>query len=140
MRQALPRQGAAPSFESLAQEITRDVHPRSLLDELCRLGLATWDEAGDTVALSREAFVRLVNWLVLASGIDPTRALVLSQVGLSFGIPFALIPLIRLTSDNTVMGADVNRRLTTVLGWLVTALVTVLNIALIFLTLGTHPG
>jgi hypothetical protein len=53
----LPRQGAAPSFETLAQAVTRDVHPRSLLDELCRLGLARWDEASDTVALSREAFV-----------------------------------------------------------------------------------
>ncbi len=53
----LPRQGAEPSFETLAQAVTRDVHPRSLLDELCRLGLATWDVAADTVALSREAFV-----------------------------------------------------------------------------------
>jgi len=53
----LPRQGPAPSFESLAHTVTRDVHPRSLLDELCRLGLATWDETSDTVALSREAFV-----------------------------------------------------------------------------------
>ncbi len=54
---ALPRQGAAPSFESLAQCITRDVHPRSLLDELLRLGMATWDEAADTVALTRDIFV-----------------------------------------------------------------------------------
>jgi Family of unknown function (DUF6502) len=54
---ALPRQGPAPSFETLAQEITRDVHPRSLLDELCRLGLATWDEALDVVTLARESFV-----------------------------------------------------------------------------------
>ena len=53
----LPRQGPAPSFETLAQTITRDVHPRSLLDELCRLGLATWDEAADTVAVARDAFV-----------------------------------------------------------------------------------
>ncbi len=53
----LRRQGLAPSFEALAQEVTRDVHPRSLLDELCRLGLATWDEAADTVALARDAFV-----------------------------------------------------------------------------------
>jgi Family of unknown function (DUF6502) len=44
---ALPRQGAAPSFEALAQSVTRDVHPRSLLDELCRLGLARLE--GDTV-------------------------------------------------------------------------------------------
>ena len=53
----LPRQGAEPSFETLAQAVTRDVHPRSLLDELVRLGLASWDEAADTVALSREIFV-----------------------------------------------------------------------------------
>ena len=53
----LPRQGAAPSFEALAQSVTRDVHPRTLLDELCRLGLAEWDAADDTVALQRNAFV-----------------------------------------------------------------------------------
>lgn len=53
----LPRLGPAPSFETLAQAVTRDVHPRSLLDELCRLGLAQWDEAADTVRQSREAFV-----------------------------------------------------------------------------------
>ncbi len=70
---------------------------------------------------------------VLAAGVDPTRALVLSQVVLSFGIPFALIPLIRLTSDPALMGRDVNRRLTTTLGWVVAAVVSVLNAALIYL-------
>ncbi|MDP2006206.1 MAG: DUF6502 family protein [Rubrivivax sp.] len=53
----LPRLGPAPSFETLAQAVTRDVHPRSLLDELCRLGLAAWDETADTVRLSRDSFV-----------------------------------------------------------------------------------
>jgi hypothetical protein len=53
----LPRHGAAPSFETLAQQVTRDVHPRSLLDELVRLGMAQWDEAADTVSLQRETFV-----------------------------------------------------------------------------------
>ena len=56
----LPRQALAdggPSFESLAQAVTRDVHPRSLLDELLRLGLATLDEERDLVKLSRDAFV-----------------------------------------------------------------------------------
>ncbi len=53
----LPRQGAAPSFETLAQAVTRDVHPRSLLDELVRLGLARWDESKDTVNLQRQTFV-----------------------------------------------------------------------------------
>ena len=53
---------------------------------------------------------------------------------LSFGIPFALMPLIRLTSDPALMGDDVNRRLTSALGWAVAALITVLNVALIYLT------
>lgn len=53
----LPRQGPPPSFESLAQSVTRDVHPRSLLEELCRLGLAELDESGERVHLLRSAFV-----------------------------------------------------------------------------------
>lgn len=53
----LPRAGDGPSFESLAHTITRDVHPRSLLDELLRLGLAAHDRERDTVRLVREAFV-----------------------------------------------------------------------------------
>jgi hypothetical protein len=54
---ALPRQGPAPSFEALAQSVTRDVHPRSLLEELCRLGLARHDAERDEVHLLKEAFV-----------------------------------------------------------------------------------
>jgi hypothetical protein len=54
---ALPRQGPAPSFESLAQAVTRDVHPRSLLDELLRLGLAEHDPGSDLVRLVRDGFV-----------------------------------------------------------------------------------
>lgn len=53
----LPRQGAALSFESLAQSVTRDVHPRSLLDELLRLGLAVHDSELDLVSLVQDAFV-----------------------------------------------------------------------------------
>ena len=52
---ALPRQGPAPSFEALAQSVTRDVHARSLLDELVRLGLARMD--GETVHLVHDSFV-----------------------------------------------------------------------------------
>ncbi|MBB4856523.1 manganese transport protein [Mycobacteroides chelonae] len=72
---------------------------------------------------------------ILAVGIDPTRALVVSQVVLSFGIPFALIPLIRLTADRGLMGADANHRVTTLLGWVIAALISALNIVLVFLTL-----
>jgi hypothetical protein len=65
----LPRTGPAPSFESLAQEVTRDVHPRALLEELLRLNLATHDAERGTVALSRQAFVprgdadRMAQWM-----------------------------------------------------------------------------
>jgi hypothetical protein len=53
---SLPRAGAGASFETLAHSVTKDVHPRSLLEELCRLGLARLDEAADRVELMRERF------------------------------------------------------------------------------------
>jgi hypothetical protein len=59
---ALPRQGAVPSFESMAQSVTRDVHPRTLLEELCRLKLVRHDEPSDTVHLLRDAFVPRGDW------------------------------------------------------------------------------
>ncbi len=70
---------------------------------------------------------------ILAIGIDPSRALVISQVVLSFGIPFALIPLVRLTSNRALMGDDTNHRITTALGWIVAGMITVLNVVLIYL-------
>ncbi len=69
--------------------------------------------------------------VVLALGTSPTSALVLSQVVLSFGIPFALVPLVVLTARRDVMGVHVNRRLTTVLAGSVAALISVLNVILI---------
>jgi len=72
--------------------------------------------------------------VVLAIGVDPSQALVVSQVVLSFGIPFALVPLIKLTSDRTLMGSDANHRVTATLGWLVAAVIITLNITLIYLT------
>lgn len=72
--------------------------------------------------------------IILSVGIDPTRALIISQVVLSFGIPFALIPLVRLTSNRTLMGPDTNHPITTSLAWLVAAIISLLNVALIYLT------
>ncbi|MEU2347761.1 Nramp family divalent metal transporter [Modestobacter sp. NPDC049651] len=69
--------------------------------------------------------------LVLCLGVDPTQALVWSQVVLCFGIPFALVPLVWLTSKRSLMGAWVNRRVTTVTGALVAALVVGLNLYLL---------
>ncbi|MDN2498900.1 divalent metal cation transporter, partial [Nocardia nova] len=72
--------------------------------------------------------------LILAAGVDPTRALIVSQVVLSFGIPFALIPLVRFTGDRSLMGADANHRATTVAAWLIAAVISALNLLLIYLT------
>jgi manganese transport protein len=72
--------------------------------------------------------------VILALGFNPTRTLVLSQVVLSFGIPFALLPLVRLTGDGALMGDDVNHRVTSAIGWVVGVLISLLNAVLIYLT------
>ena len=77
-----------------------------------------------------QAFLRAL-YLQLALGTEPTVALVLSQVVLSFGIPFALIPLVWLTRRKDVMGTLANRPLTTGLAVLATLLVVVLNAVLL---------
>ena len=71
---------------------------------------------------------------VLALGIDPTRALVLSQVVLSFGIPFALFPLVRFTRDRALMGRFVNARATTVAATVTAVVISLLNGVLLWLT------
>ena len=91
-----------------------------------------------TIPLALRRLVTMVPaLLVLALGLDPTRALVLSQVVLSFGIPFALVPLIMLTSRRDVMGAFVNRRATTVVAWGIAGLIVALNA---FLLVQTFSG
>jgi manganese transport protein len=79
----------------------------------------------------RRLITMLPALLVLAIGLDPTRSLVLSQVVLSFGIPFALIPLVILTSRRDVMGALTNRRGTMLVASLVGGLIVALNLFLI---------
>jgi manganese transport protein len=84
--------------------------------------------------LLRRALTLAPALIVLAFGVDPTRVLVLSQVVLSFGIPFALIPLILLTRRPDVMGELVNRSGTTALAGLIAAVIIALNVALLFHT------
>jgi manganese transport protein len=74
--------------------------------------------------------------VVLAIGVDPTRALVISQVVLSFGIPFALVPLVLLTRRREIMGALVNRRITTVVASIVALIISALNLFLLLDTFG----
>lgn len=73
--------------------------------------------------------------VVLAIGLDPTRSLILSQVVLSFGIPFALVPLVLLTRRKDVMGAFVNARLTTYAAAACASLIIGLNAFLLYQTL-----
>jgi manganese transport protein len=82
--------------------------------------------------LLRRAVTMVPAIAVLAVGMNPTSALVLSQVVLSFGIPFALVPLVMLTCRRDVMGIHVNRRLTTVLAWSCAILISALNVFLIY--------
>ncbi len=82
--------------------------------------------------LARRAVTMLPAIAILAVGMNPTAALVLSQVVLSFGIPFALVPLVMLTSNRSVMGVHVNRRLTTVAAFAIAATITLLNAFLIY--------
>ena len=79
----------------------------------------------------RRAVTMIPALVVLAVGVSPTSALVLSQVVLSFGIPFALVPLVLLTRSREVMGAYVNRRLTSAGAIGISALISALNVYLI---------
>ncbi|MCW2287720.1 manganese transport protein [Leucobacter luti] len=81
----------------------------------------------------RRAITLVPALLLLASGIDPTWALVLSQVLLSLGLPFALIPLVRLTENRAVMGAFRNGIVLRVAAWVVVLLIVALNLILIWL-------
>ncbi len=83
----------------------------------------------------RRLFTMLPALAVIAMGLDPTRTLVISQVVLSFGLPFALVPLVRFTARSDLMGVLVNRRGTTNIAWLVTLLIVALNVFLLYQTI-----
>jgi manganese transport protein len=85
---------------------------------------------------ARRAITAAPALAVALVGVDPTRALVLSQVVLSFGIPFALIPLVLFTSNRRVMGGLVNTRLTTVAAWAIAVVISSLNVFLLVETFG----
>ena len=77
----------------------------------------------------------LPSLVVIFIGFDPTRTLVISQVVLSFGLPFAVIPLVLFSRRRDLMGELVNHRLTTNVAWVVTALIVALNLYLLYQTL-----
>lgn len=85
--------------------------------------------------LARRLVTLIPALAILGAGVDPTLALVLSQVVLSFGIPFALIPLVVLTAQRRTLGPWANRVWTTAAGVLASALLIALNGALLWLVL-----
>ena len=88
-----------------------------------------------TIPLALRRLVTMIPALiVLGLGLDPSRSLVISQVVLSFGIPFALIPLVLLTRRRDIMGSLVNLRVTTVLASVVAGLIIALNAFLLVQT------
>ncbi len=86
--------------------------------------------------LTRRIVTLIPALIILAAGAEPTAVLIISQVVLSFGLPFVLVPLVRLTSDRALMGADTSPRSTTIAAWTVTAAITSLNLLLIAGTIG----
>src|SRR5690349_4868154 len=88
--------------------------------------------------LTRRIITLIPALIILGAGIEPTLALVFSQVLLSFGIPFALIPLIRLTGKREVMGIHTDSKALKIAGWTSASLIVGLNIVLITLTISGH--
>ncbi|MGW9269687.1 Nramp family divalent metal transporter [Microbacterium sp. NPDC055599] len=85
--------------------------------------------------LARRLVTLIPALAILGLGVDPTLALVLSQVVLSFGIPFALIPLVALTAQRRTLGVWANRAWTTIAGVVASVLLIALNAALLWLVL-----
>jgi manganese transport protein len=82
----------------------------------------------------RRLVTMMPSLIVIGMGLDPTRTLVLSQVVLSFGLPFAIIPLVMFTRRTDIMGDLVNRRITTISASLIAGLIVLLNAFLLYKT------
>lgn len=86
--------------------------------------------------LVRRLVTMLPAILVIWIGLDPTRTLVMSQVVLSFGLPFAIVPLVMFTRNKIIMGEMVNKPITTALAWLIAFIIIILNVYLLYQLLG----
>lgn len=79
----------------------------------------------------RRAITMVPSLIVIGLGVDPLRILVLSQVSLSFQLPFAMIPLVLFTSNPQIMGDFANTRITRLLAWLAAFIILSLNTVLL---------
>jgi manganese transport protein len=84
--------------------------------------------------LWRRVITLIPAFIILSLGADPTWALIISQVVLSFGIPFALIPLVIFTRDKNILGVDINSALTTTLAVVASVFIIGLNAVLLWIT------
>jgi manganese transport protein len=85
----------------------------------------------------RRGVTMVPSLIVISLGLDPTTTLVFSQVVLSFGLPFAIIPLVMFTSNKDLMGVLVNRKITTLMASIVAGLIVILNVYLLYTTFGS---
>lgn len=72
--------------------------------------------------------------IIIALGVNPMYALIMSQVALSFALPFAIVPMLLITSRKDLMGSLVNKRSTKIAGWIITSVILGLNAVLVYLT------
>lgn len=72
--------------------------------------------------------------IIIALGVNPMYALIMSQVALSFALPFAIVPMLMITSRKDLMGSLVNKRSTKIAGWVITSVILALNAVLVYLT------
>lgn len=84
--------------------------------------------------LTRRLITLIPALIIIGVGVDPTKALILSQVILSFAIPFAIVPLVKISSEKKLMGDYVSPVATTMIAWLVTGAIVTLNVFLIVLS------
>jgi manganese transport protein len=82
----------------------------------------------------RRLVTMVPSMIVVAIGLDPSRTLVISQVLLSFGLPFAIIPLVIFTNNKKIMGVLTNRKITSVLAFIVAGIILVLDVYLLYST------
>lgn len=83
---------------------------------------------------ARRLITMMPAMIIIALGINPMKALVISQVVLSFALPLAIIPMMMITSRKDLMGDFVNKRITNILGTIITSLIIGLNAVLLYLT------
>lgn len=83
----------------------------------------------------RRLITMLPGIIIILIGINPMKALLLSQVSLSFALPFAIIPMVIITSKKKLMGSFVNKNWVKVVGWVISSIIIILNVILLYITL-----